>query len=122
MSKRRLWTLIAAPGLALASLLLVFLLLGRSTAGATPEVRFPEASFTVSGTVSNAAAEPISDVVVYAWKRYEGSGLVGDVSDSSGYYSVTLDGGNYELNFAPACGSGYASKSYKGITGHPTRR
>jgi hypothetical protein len=119
MSKRRLWTLIAAPGLALTSLLLVFLLLGRSTAGAIPEVRSPEATFTVSGTVSNAAAEPISDVVVYAWKRYEGSGLVGDVTDSSGYYSVTLDGGNYELNFTPACGSGYASKSYKGITGPP---
>ena len=119
MSKRRLWTLIAAPGLALASLLLVFLLLGRSTAGATPEVRSPETTFTVSGTVLNAAAEPISDVVVYAWKRYAGSGFVGDVSDSSGYYSVTLDGGNYDLNFAPVCGSGYASKSYRGIAGPP---
>ena len=35
MHKRRLWALVAGPGLAVTVLLLVFLLLGGSTAGAT---------------------------------------------------------------------------------------
>jgi predicted HTH domain antitoxin len=36
MNKRKLWKLIAAPGLAVTSLLLVFLLLGQITVGAAP--------------------------------------------------------------------------------------
>jgi hypothetical protein len=44
---------------------------------------------------------------------------VGDITDSGGHYSVTLKEGNYELNFTPPCGSGYASQSHKGIVGPP---
>jgi hypothetical protein len=121
MDKTKLWNLIGATGLALASLLCVFFLMDKGTAGASPEVLPQEATFAVSGTVLNEAAVAISDVVVYAWNRYEGSGFVGDVTDSSGYFSVTLGQGNYELNFTPPCGSGYASQSSRGITGPPDR-
>jgi hypothetical protein len=117
MSKRRLWTLIAAPGLALTSLLLVFLLLGRSTAGATPEARFPETTFTVSGIVLNAATEPISDVVVDVWNRHRGILSLTHVTDHTGYFSVTLPQGSYDLLFHPPCLGEYASSVHKGITG-----
>ena len=61
----------------------------------------------------------ISDVEVFTWNREEGSGFVGDITDSSGYYSVTLESGNYDLIFNPPCGSKCASKAHKGITGPP---
>jgi hypothetical protein len=124
MNHRKLWGLIAGPGLALTSLLLMFLLLGRSTAGATPvedvaipDIRTPSATFTVSGTVTCEGTGLLSDVEVYAWNRDRGSGGVGDVTNSSGAYSVTLDEGNYDLIFSPPCGSGCASEALKGITG-----
>jgi hypothetical protein len=124
MNKRKLWKLMAALGLAVTSLLLLFLLLGRSTVGATsdgagtvPDIQAQDASFTVSGTVTCQVTGPISDVEVYAWNRDKGSGFVGDTTDSSGYYSVTLEVGNYDLIFNPPCGSGCASKAHKGITG-----
>jgi hypothetical protein len=124
MNHRKLWALIAGPGLAVASLLLMFLLLGRSTAGATPaedvaipDIRTPSTTFIVSGTVTCEGTGPLSNVEVYAWNRDEGSGVVGDVTDSSGAYSVTLDEGNYDLIFNPPCGSGCASKALKGVTG-----
>jgi uncharacterized repeat protein (TIGR01451 family) len=127
MNWKKLWTLLAGPGLAVASLLLVFLLLGRSTAGATPDrdgaipdLRSPNATFTVSGTVTCVATGPISDVEVFVWDRDGGSGgFTGDFTDSAGYYSVTLQQGHYDLLFHPSCGSGCASTAYKGISGPP---
>ena len=120
----RVMTLMAVPALAVTGLLLVFLLLGWSTVGATPggagpipDVLAQIATFTVSGTVTCEATGPISDVEVFAWNRDGGAGFMGDTTDSSGYYSVTLADGNYDLNFNPPCGSGYASKTRKGITG-----
>jgi PKD repeat protein len=123
----RAMALMAVPCLAMAGLLLVFLLLGWNTAGATPDgddetlkVRFQITSFTVSGTVtSEATGSGIPGVEVFAWNRDLGTGSVGDTTDSSGHYSVTLAEGNYDLNFNPPCGSGYASKTYKGIIGPP---
>ena len=113
MNQRKLWTLIAGPGLAAMALLAVFLLLGRSTVSATPDaddavhdLRSPDATFTVSGTVTCEATGPISDVEVFAWNRDKGTGLVGDTTDSSGHYSVTLEEGNYDLIFNPPCGGG----------------
>jgi uncharacterized repeat protein (TIGR01451 family) len=127
MNWKKLWALLAGPGLAVASLLLVFLLLGRSTAGATPDVdgaipdlRSPSAPFTVSGTVTCVATGPISDVEVFVWDRDGGSGgFTGDFTDGAGYYSVTLQQGHYDLLFHPPCGSGCASTAYKGISGPP---
>jgi hypothetical protein len=126
MNVRKWWTLIVACGLAVASVLVLSLLLGRNAAGASadggdaaPRVRLRAATFTISGTVINAATQPISGVVVYAWNRHVGSGSVGDTTDSGGHYRVTLGAGNYELNFTPPCGSGYASQSHKGIVGPP---
>ena len=126
MNERKWWTLIVACGLAVASVLVLSLLLGRNAAGASadggdaaPRVRLRAATFTISGTVTNAATQPISGVVVYAWNRHLGTGFVGGTTGSSGRYRVTLDAGNYELNFAPPCGSGYASLSHKGIVGPP---
>jgi endoglucanase len=53
MDKRKLWNLISAPGLAVTSLLFVFLLLGWHTAGATQEgdgtvsgIRYPGATWS----------------------------------------------------------------------------
>jgi len=126
MNERKWWTLIVACGLAVASVLVLSLLLGRNAAGASADegdtasrARIRAATFIISGTVTNAATQPISGVVVYAWNRHVGSGLVGGTTGSSGHYSVTLGAGNYELNFAPPCGSGYASLSHKGIVGPP---
>jgi uncharacterized repeat protein (TIGR01451 family) len=127
MNWKKLWTLFAGPGLAVASLLLLFLLLGYSTAGATPDVddaipglRPPSATFTVSGTVTCAATGPISDVEVFVWDRDGGSGgFRGNFTGSAGYYSVTLQQGHYDLLFHPPCGSGCASTAYKGISGPP---
>ena len=108
MNKRMVWALIAGPGLAMASLLLVFFVLGRSTveathggAGAVPDLQPQIATFTVSGTVTCQATGPISDVEVYAWNRDNGTGFVGGVTDSSGAYRVTLEEGNYRLEFTP---------------------
>ena len=127
MNKRKLWQLMAMLGLAATSLLLVFLLLGQITVGAAPgekvtitDVRSPSASFTVSGTVTCQVTGLISDVEVFAWNREKGTGFVGDTTDSSGTYSVTLEEGNYyDLIFNPPCGSECASKAHKGITGPP---
>jgi hypothetical protein len=59
MNNRKLWKLMAALGLAVTSLLLLFLLLSQITAGAAPgenvmitDVRSSSASFTASGTVT----------------------------------------------------------------------
>jgi len=118
--------MIAVPGLAVMGLLLLFFLLGQSTAGATRSghavtlnVRSPSASFTVSGTVTCEGSSPVSDVEVFVWNREKGSGSVSDTTDISGYYSVILADGNYDLIFNPPCGSGCASKAHKGITGPP---
>jgi len=119
MNKRVLWALIAGPGLAVTSLLLVFFVLGRSTVEATPggAVAIPDlqpqtATFTVSGTVTCQATGPISDVEVYAWNRDTGSGAVGDVTDSSGAYRVTLEEGNYRLEFRPPPAAGLNAKAF----------
>lgn len=126
MNERKLWELIAALGLAVTSLLLMFLLLGRSTVGATsegagtiPDIRTQGASFTVSGTVTCAVTGPISDVEVFVWNRDKGTGSIGDITDISGTYSVTMTEGSYDLIFNPPCGSECASKARKGITGPP---
>jgi len=129
MHKRKLWKLMAMLGLAVTSLLLLFLLLGQITVGAAPsenvtiaDAQYSSASFTVSGTVTCQVTGPISDVEVYAWNRDKGGGDVGDITKSSGHYSVTLEAGNYyDLIFNPPCGSGCASKAHKGITGPPDR-
>jgi uncharacterized repeat protein (TIGR01451 family) len=123
---KRMITLMAVPGLAVASLLLLLLLLGRSTVGAEPDgadgtldVQVQSATFTISGTVTCEATGLISDVEVYAWNRDQGAGFVRDVTDISGTYSVTLEESSYDLIFNPPCGSECASRSLKGITGPP---
>ena len=119
MNKRMLWALIAGPGMAMASLLLVFFVLGRSTveatpggAGAVPDLQPQTATFTISGTVTCQATGPISDVEVYAWNRDTGSGAVGDVTDSSGAYRVTLEEGNYRLEFTPPAATRLDAKAF----------
>ena len=126
MNRKKLWSMITVPGLAVMGLLLLFLLLGQSTADATRSertatlnIRSPSASFTISGTVTCEGTGPISDVEVFVWNREKGSGAVSDTTNVSGYYSVILDDGNYDLIFNPPCGSECASKAHKGITGPP---
>jgi hypothetical protein len=128
MGKRKFWTLIAAPGLAVTSLLLLFLLLGWSTVRATPadadpmpNVQAQSPTFTVSGTVTCEVTGPISDVEVFVWNRDGSGGFTGDITDSSGAYSVRLEAGNYDLTFNPPCGHECASKGLKGITVPPDR-
>jgi hypothetical protein len=62
MNKKKLWKLMAMLGLAVTSLLLLFLLLGQITVGAAPgenvtiaDVRSASASFTASGTATSEA-------------------------------------------------------------------
>ena len=124
----KLCALITVPVLAITSVLLLFLLLDSRPVGATPEendaipaVRSPIAPFTVSGTVTCGATGPIADVKVFVWNRDQGTGYLGDTTDASGIYSVTLQGGNYDLNFNPPYGSGCASHTFKGITGPSDR-
>jgi hypothetical protein len=124
MNKKKLWSLIAAPGLATMGLLLAFFLLGWSTVGAAPGRAGPlldplaqDDSFTVSGTVTCEGVGPLSGVEVFVWYRDQGQGVLSDTTDSNGYYSVMLEAGNYDLIFNPPCGSGCASKALKGITG-----
>jgi len=126
MNKRKSWSLIVAPGLAALGLLLAFVVLGWGIAGAAPHSASPPPdtlaqsdSFTVSGTVTCEGVGTLSEVEVFVWDREEGpAGFVGDVTDGSGYYSVTLEDGNYDLIFHPLCGeSGCASNAYKGVTG-----
>jgi hypothetical protein len=126
MNKKRTWALIMVSALSGTGLLLLFLLLGQITVGAAPgenvtitDAQPFNATFTVSGTVTCEVTGPISDVEVFAWNRGKGTGFVGDITDSSGTYSVTLEGWNYDLIFNPPCGSGCASQSLKGITGPP---
>jgi hypothetical protein len=126
MHKGKIWPLIAGAGLAVTSLVLVFLLLGRSAAGATPEgdgavpdVHSPDPTFTISGIVTCEAITGPIDVEVFIWPR-DGSGGFTDVfTDSGGHYSVTLEAGAYDLLFHPPCGRGCASEAHKGITGPP---
>jgi hypothetical protein len=119
MNKCKLWMLITGPWLAVTGLLLVFLLLGRSTAGAkpggvdaVPEIRSPGGTFMVSGTVTCQATGPMSDVEVFAWNRDKGSGFVSDVTDSSGAYHVTLEEGTYVLTFTPPVVTGLNAKAF----------
>jgi len=119
MNRRMLWALIAGPGLAVTSLLLVFFVLGRSTAeatpggaGAVPDLQPQTATFTVSGTVTCQATGPLSDVEVYAWNRNTGSGDVKGVTDSSGAYHVTLEEGTYTLEFMPPSTTGLNARAF----------
>jgi hypothetical protein len=119
MDKRKLWNLISAPGLAVTSLLFVFLLLGWHTAGATldgdstfSEIRAPSATFTVSGTVTCEATGPIADVEVSAWDQLRSSVVASDSTDSSGVYSVTLDEGIYYLELVPPATTGLNARAF----------
>ena len=107
MNKRKLWNLISAPGLALMSLLFLFLVLGWHTAGAGQEadgtasgIRSPSAAFTLSGTIVCGTTGPISDVEVSVWDRVKSTVVASDTTDNSGIYSVTLDEGTYYSPFA----------------------
>jgi hypothetical protein len=126
MNKSKLWTLITAVGLAVTSLLLTFLLLDHNTVEAASgnvtitASQLANTSFTVSGTVTCQTSGLIGGVEIFVWDRELGTGFVGDTTDSSGNYSVTLDAGSYDLIFNPPCGSGCASQSLKGITGPPS--
>jgi hypothetical protein len=119
MNKRRLWTLIAGAGLAVMALLLVFLLLGWSTVRATrneddvvPDLRSPEATFTISGTVTCKATGPIAGVEVSAWDQLRSSIVASDTTDSRGTYSVTLEGGTYYVEFIPPVAVGLNAKAF----------
>ncbi len=126
MNKRKLWPLIAAPGLATMGLLLALLLLGWGTAGAAtgkagplPDPLAQDDSFTISGTVT-CKSEVLSDVEVYVWYRDQGHGVLSDTTDNNGYYSVVLESGEYyDLIFNPPCGQECASQALKGVTGPP---
>ncbi len=77
MNKRKLWALIAVPSLAMTSLLLAFLLLGKSTVGAAPDeltaitdIQSPNTGFIISGTMftTNGTASGSSlDVCGNVW-------------------------------------------------------
>ena len=119
VNQKHVWNLITVPGLAIASLLLAFFWLGQSTVGAKPSNQ-PGSNFTISGTVTSlTSGSVLSDVEVFVWNRDQGSGFVGDTTDISGTYEMTLATGNYDLSFNPPAGSGYASSSYKGLVGPP---
>ncbi len=61
-------------------------------------------SFTLSGTVSNTSAAPISGATVSAWNATTGAWTNAGVTDSSGLYSFTLPEGTYKLYIQPASG------------------
>jgi uncharacterized repeat protein (TIGR01451 family) len=120
MKQRRLWTLIAGPGLAAVSLLLVFLLLGRSTAGATPGssnqadsaslVTEHSVSGSDTGTHATASASPwtvftpvhtMSDNLLTNPGFEEGSEVT-----ATGWYSFVLDSQIYTYTVDPTGGRG----------------
>jgi hypothetical protein len=126
----RVITLIAALGLAVTSLLLLFLLLGEASADVAANgveanlagLQVTTSTFTISGTViSSEDGSGIGGVDVFPWNRDEGpsTSTVSATTLASGTYSLTLEAGNYDLIFNPPCGSGFASQSHKGITGPP---
>jgi hypothetical protein len=130
MNKRKSWKLLAALGLAVTSLLLVFLLLGEASADVAANgveakltaLQVTTSTFTISGTVISAEdGSGIGGVDVFPWNRDEGptTSTVSATTLASGTYSLTLEAGNYDLIFNPPCGSGFASQSHKGITGPP---
>ena len=112
MGKRKLWTLIAAPGLAVTGLLLTFLLLGWNPAGASVDIPPHSASLTVSGTVTCQATGPISDVEVALWNWEKSSVVTSDTTGINGTYSVTLDEGTYYLEFLPPAATGLHAKAH----------
>ena len=98
VNQKHVWNLITVPGLAIASLLLAFFWLGQSTVGAKPSNQ-PGSNFTISGTVTSlTSGSVLSDVEVFVWNRDQGSGFVGDTTDISGTYEMTLATGNYVGN------------------------
>jgi len=122
MNKRRLWTLIAGAGLAAVALLLVFLLLGRSTVRATlneddavPGLRSPGAAFALSGTVVCGATGPILDVEISVWNQAKSTVVASDTTDSRGAYSMTLDGGTYYVEVIPPAAAGLNAKAFTTI-------
>jgi hypothetical protein len=125
----RVVALLAAPGLSAMGLLLLYLLLDPGAVGAASDrgvavsgLVAENGSFVVSGTVTCAAVGPMPGVEVYVWMRDLGDGFLGDVTDASGAYSVTLQAeSSYDLIYNPPCGSGCASRGVKGITGPPDR-
>jgi hypothetical protein len=119
VDNRRLWNLIGAPGLAMTSLLFVFLLLGWQKAGATQEgvgtasgIGAPSAAFTVSGTIVCGATGPISDVEVFVWDQVKSTVVTSDTTDHSGAYSVTLDEDTYLVEFIPPVAAGLNAKGF----------
>jgi uncharacterized repeat protein (TIGR01451 family) len=118
MDQKKSWNLIAGPGLAAASLLLVFLLLGRSTAGATPgrssqagsAILAPKHSVSGSGTRTRAAASATPWTVftpVYTKSDHlltnpgfeEGSEVT-----ATGWYSFVFDSQIYTYTMDPTGG------------------
>jgi len=119
VDKRRLWNLIGAPGLAVTSLLFVFLLLGWQKAGATQDgdgtssgIGASGATFTVSGTIVCGATGLISDVEVSVWDRMKSTVVTSDTSDHRGVYSVTLDEGTYYVEFIPPTAAGLDAEAF----------
>jgi hypothetical protein len=127
MTDKQVQRLIAAPALAVMLLLFTFHLLGYASAGAAPDGGLADmaliqatTSFTIYGKVISAPNGPgIPGVDVFAWNRREGAGAVSAATLADGAYTLTLAAGDYDLIFNPPCGSGFASQSYKGITGPP---
>lgn len=126
----RVITLMAMLGLAVTSLLLLFVLLGEASADVAANgveanlaaLQVTTSTFTISGTVISAEdGSGIGGVDVFPWNRDKGptTSTVSATTLASGTYSLTLEAGNYDLIFNPPCGSGFASQSHKGITGPP---
>ena len=115
----RVITLMAGPGLAMISLLLVFLALGRNTAGAAldkdstfSEIGAPSAAFDLSGTVVCGATGPISDVEISVWDWMKSTVVTSDTTDHIGAYSVTLDEDTYYVEFIPPVAAGLNAKAF----------
>jgi len=116
MNERKWWTLMVACGLAMASVLLLFLLLGRNAAGASADgggaasrVRLQQthdvvlqAGHTVSGTVfAMDRRTPVSNTAIYAFNRDTAEGFGLPPTDDYGHYCVGLETGTYALTFTP---------------------
>ena len=89
--------------------ILIFLFLGVNAAFA----------YTLSGIIYGGST-PMPDATVNLYNAASGNQLQSTVTNSSGFYSFTVDNGTYNLLIVPPSGSGFDEAVVNGIPFNPS--
>ncbi len=109
MTKKKLWTLIAVPCLAMTSLLLMFLLLGQATVGATPDGEFCSGNWAIEtvdsdGNVGNHTSLALEPTYPYtphiSYHDVTSDNLKYARLNGSTWFSQTIDSGGQWTSLA----------------------